>query len=90
MKLVVIAFVLLFMACSDNMSEVELHDAGKVEVSNGVFIKRISMSSGDRVYILVDSNDKLLGSGVSTSITVTRQCGKTMQSHTESNALLYK
>ena len=86
MKLVIVALVLLIAGCSGRMEQYTLSDQGRLPVAEGVYIKKISISSGDRVYLLVDENDRLVGSSVSTSITV--RTGKSR--HTESNALLSK
>lgn len=71
------------LGCTPSLDKSKLSDGGLQAIGNGLYLKRIDVSYGDRVYIVVDESGKIV-SGTSASHTVSN--GKT--THIESNSVL--
>ncbi len=71
--------------CISRMEEVEIKDYGKQQIGKNLYLKKLVLNSNDRVYILVDANDKLVSTNVGTDYTVSS--GKS--SRTESTTLIH-
>lgn len=64
---------LLFVSCSDQIDDktTVVKDCGKVKISEGKYLKKL-LIDGDRIYLLVDENENIVGGTVGTSHTVKR------------------
>jgi hypothetical protein len=71
MKKIVLAaaMILAVIGCSLDISNSDIAYCGKKQIADNVYIKKIKID-GDRIYFLVDKDDKLIGSSVSTSYDV--------------------
>ena len=70
MKILIIMICLLTLNCVRRIENVTIRDYGKQQIGENVFIKKLYLSDGDRVYLLVDRNDKFISSTVNASITI--------------------
>lgn len=82
MKLFLVCAILVLFSCGgSSVEEAEIHQSGKISIGNGMYLKRIVLSYGtlgfDKVYIVVDENDKIV-SGANANYTA----GKTQESTT--------
>jgi hypothetical protein len=85
MKLALLVLSLLFIvSCSGNIEKATIYDCGKKEIGKGVYLKKIKIH-GDRIYMLVDENDKLINGNTASSYTISDDDNN---SHTESNTLI--
>jgi hypothetical protein len=84
MRILMIAVALLFVSCYTRIDNANIHDCGKKEIGPGVYLKKIVVS-GDRIYMLVDAEGKLISGNTATSYTITDGNNNT---HTESNSLI--
>jgi len=77
-------FLVLFLCfCTARIEDQTIKDYGKKEIAEGVFLKKITVGQ-DRVYILVDRDDRLVSGSVSMSFTT----GGKNSRHTETNSFL--
>jgi hypothetical protein len=83
MKILLIAVAVLFVSCSSNIEKATIYDCGKKEIGKGVYLKKIKIN-GDRIYMLVDKDDKLINGSSATSYTIQNDD----DSHKESNTLI--
>jgi len=83
MKILIIVATLLFVSCYSRIENAGVTDCGKKEIGNGLYLKKIVVG-GDRIYMLVDENDKLITGSTASSYTVQTD----NSSHTESNGLI--
>jgi hypothetical protein len=86
MKYIFLFISCLLLSCISNMKDVVIEDYGVQCIGDNIYIKKLVLSSSDRVYILVDSEGKLISGQVSTNITI--RSGKS--SSTRSSAVLIK
>ena len=83
MRVVGVLLLVAVLGCTPSLDKSKLSDGGLQSIGNGLYLKRIDVSYGDRVYIVVDESGKVV-SGTSASHTVSR--GKS--THIESNAVI--
>lgn len=67
MSLLVLVFLL---GCSGRMEQLDVIDQGNKEIGDGIYLKKLDVGNGDRVYLLVDQENNLLSSNTSTSRTI--------------------
>lgn len=77
-----IALGLLTMGCISRMEDVKIEDYGKQQIGENLYLKKIVLNSNDRVYILVDGDDKLVSANTSTSFSVSN--GKSTTTYSNS------
>lgn len=89
MKILMGVLALFFVFCSGSIDNASVKDRGKVEIGEGLYLKKLSVN-GDRIYLLVDSNDKLISTNTACSYTVSTYNSGTKQTthHTESNSVI--
>lgn len=89
LKILAAVFVSCFVFCSGNIDNASVKEKGKVEIGEGLYLKKVTVE-GDRIYLLVDANDKLISTNTACSYTVRTYNTGTRQttSHTESNSVL--
>jgi hypothetical protein len=81
----IIAMIGIVISCIGPMSEETIEDNGKKQIGDNLYLKRLIISGEqDRVYLLVDKDDKLLSTNTNTSVTIHQN----KQSHVESTALI--
>lgn len=84
-KIATLVSIVVMLSCTieKKMEDCTIQDLGKIQIGDDVYLKKLQIGRGwgdtpDRVYILVDSNDKL----VSSNTTVNSQDGKVKISKT--------
>jgi hypothetical protein len=89
-----VILALFFISCSRDIGKASITDCGKKEIGKGLYLKKI-MVNKDRIYLLVDENNKLISGNTATSYTVyehktanTEKGSPTTTSHIESNSLI--
>jgi len=82
-QLGIVSLACMFLFCSEAMDKQSVEDCGKKEIGQGVYLKKILVGD-DRVYMLVDENDKLINGNVTSSITIHSK----NSNRTESNSFL--
>lgn len=87
MKQLFVVLALLIVSCSDNIEKASIEDCGKKEIGKGLYLKKINVGS-DRVYMLVDENDRLINGNTASSHTVYQSTGKTTTTRIESNSFV--
>ena len=85
MKIMIVLVMSLLMSCVARIENQNIVNFGKKEISEGIYLKKLLIGK-DRVYLVVDENDKLVGSCSSTNITVSN--GKS--SHIEATTFISK
>lgn len=69
-----LSFGLLMAGCSSRMEDQSIEDKGKLQIGVGVYLKKFNVSNHgygyDRVYLLVDENDKLISTVSNNNFTV--------------------
>jgi hypothetical protein len=83
-KLLISCLICFLFCCESRIEDNEIVDYGKKQIGENLYIQKLKMSSGDRIYLLVDQNGRLISTNTTTSYTVTT--GKS--SHYESNVLI--
>lgn len=86
MKVFVLLVALFILSCSEKMEDINVTDMGTKQIGENLFLKKINLSNGDRIYLIIDKDGNLAGKGVSVSHTYTRQNGKSIITEIESNA----
>jgi hypothetical protein len=81
MKILLISLICLLICCQTRIENNIIKDLGKKQISNNVYIKKMSIGK-DRIYFLVDENDNLISSGISTSFTISNGKSSTTNSNT--------
>lgn len=87
MKKLLVVLALLVVSCSNNIEKASIEDCGKKEIGKGLYLKKINVG-GDRVYMLVDENDKLINGNTASSHTVYQSTGKATTTRVESNSFI--
>jgi hypothetical protein len=83
---IILCCLMLFLCCTSHIENQSIHDMGKKQIGEHLYLKKLFIGHEDRVYILVNENDEIVSGNVSTSYIV--HTGKT--SHVESNAFIDK
>jgi len=76
-----VLIIVFVISCNKRMEDSTIEDFGKQKIGDNLYIKKF-MIGNDRVYVLIDGEDKLIIGQTSTSYTVKQ--GKS--SHQESNS----
>lgn len=66
-KVVILLSIVLLISCAQEpiMEDCDIRDCGKTQIGNNIYLKKLNINRGrqlndDRVYLLVDSTDKLI------------------------------
>ena len=80
MKTIIIILSILFVSCISRIENQNIEEYGKKQIGDNIYIKKIIIGS-DRIYMLVDENDKLIINGLSTSYTIKTDKSKIVKSN---------
>ena len=69
MKTIIFLALLVLVSCSGNIENKTVTDCGKKQIGDNLYLKKLSIA-GDRIYLLVDENDRLISGNTATSYTV--------------------
>lgn len=71
MKVMVLGLLAMSLSACTEYKDAEVKDMGKVQIGDNVYLKQIKMSydKTDRVYIMVDKDDKIIRSPVTVNYT---------------------
>jgi hypothetical protein len=86
MKIMIVLVMSLLISCVARIENQNIENFGKKKISEGIYLKKLLVGGVDRVYFVVDENDKLIGSCSTTNFTVST--GKS--SRIESNTFISK
>jgi len=66
-KVVILLSIVLLISCAQEprMEDCDIRDCGKTQIGDNIYLKKLNIDRGtqlydDRVYLLVDSTDKLI------------------------------